>query len=265
MHRIFFMHELANAQTAAHKKISYTRFVNFSTLKSSSNLIVRSLCTWYYTSTMDNAGQSSGQQSSSQTEEHTLVQFPNPQPASSSVTNQPMVPKPVQTVTQPPVPPSPQPIPQQTPAMNQPVPSIPILQPEEKQQEEISSAKFKESSPLPSVSKAMEWMTPTETPVNIEPAVEKVGIKEVSHAPQLTNDHKQAGLREAKESRVGCCDCVRAYIKYQITHDQTKITISYKRHAFLQKASSSMVWLAYLILKNYQFLEKKEKEEKNKK
>lgn len=265
MHRIFFMHELANAQTAAHKKISYTRFVNFSTLKSSSNLIVRSLCTWYYTSTMDNAGQSSGQQSSSQTEEHTLVQFPNPQPASSSVTNQPMVPKPVQTVTQPPVPPSPQPIPQQTPAMNQPVPSIPILQPEEKQQEEISSAKFKESSPLPSVSKAMEWMTPTETPVNIEPAVEKVGVKEVSHAPQLTNDHKQAGLREAKEavSAAAIASAPTSNIKLPMTKQKSQSVI--KGPAFLQKASSSMVWLAYLILKNYQFLEKKEKEEKNKK
>lgn len=212
-------------------------------------------------SSPDPIGIQSGPTQPAQTQpgEHTLVQFPKPnnaQPSTQTPVQQPVAPTPV---TSQPVPTEPAaPIPSATPTSSQMPQSVPP-------QEEISTGKFKESAPMSPIAKNTEYIAPAEAPVNLESSVEQTGVKEVSQMPQLTNGHKHAGLREAKEA-VPVAPIVNAStsnIKLPMTKQKAQSIV--KGPAFLQRASSSMIWLAYLMLKNYQYLEKKEKEEKNKK
>lgn len=195
----------------------------------------------------------SAQSGQPQAGEHTLVQFPKSQPSGVQTSSQPS------PVTSQPIPTEPAaPIPSATPTSSQMPQSVPL-------QEEISTGKFKESAPMSPVVNTAEYIAPSETPVNLESSIEKTGVKEISHMPQLRDDHKQAGLREAKEA-IPVGPIVNASTSnIKLPMDKQKAQSVVKGPAFLKKASSSMVWLAYLILKNYQYLEKKEKEEKNKK
>jgi hypothetical protein len=124
------------------------------------------------------------------------------------------------------------------------------------------SGMSKEAEPMPSLSPDIaEIVKATETPVELEPDVEAAGVKEVQHAPKLTQQDISAGIQAAKESVPVGAKYTPPATKLQVAREDAEQAT--KKPLILQDASQSDVWLKLLWLKYYEMSDKKEHEDKN--
>ena len=167
---------------------------------------------------MDDQNQQSGQgiQPQQPAQEQTLVQFP--QSSNSAAHPQNQVPTQPQSVPPPSTPPA------------------------------------KEQEPLPSPA-TTEWIAPSEKSVEIEPEVERAGVKETSAALKLSTEEKIAGLEEAMES-VPVQKAPVQKIHYPIPIEDAEKEV--KGPLIFKNTGNAMLWLAMLVIRQFKMKGKKE-------
>jgi len=120
------------------------------------------------------------------------------------------------------------------------------------QQQQPGGGQQKESEPLPAISTLKELIPPVEH-IELEPEVEGAGVEVVSATPQVTPQAKQAGLSLAKET----LPVIQESPKFKNLMTLEQIHELIKGKFLFKDTSKPMLWLALLLLKQYQMEKQK--------
>lgn len=116
-----------------------------------------------------------------------------------------------------------------------------------------SGSLVKEAEPMPSVSKPIEMIKPAEVPVELPKEVEAVGVKEIKQTPTIPEEVKKLGV-----ASVGAATPVSTqptgFVKLPMTQQQAQAKI--KGNFLFKNPSESFLWLAMLIVRQFQMKEK---------
>ncbi len=126
----------------------------------------------------------------------------------------------------------------------QPVPTTPVMP---------SGSLVKEGEPIPSISKPVEMIKPTEAPVELPKEVEAAGVKEVKPTPTIPEEVKKLGVQEAPAATPVKTE-PSGFIHLPMTKQQAQAKI--KGNFLFKNPSESFLWLAMLIVRQFQMREK---------
>ncbi len=100
--------------------------------------------------------------------------------------------------------------------------------------QEMISVPNKEVEPVP----VSEYVRPSETEIRIDKELEEAGLKKTEETPKLTNEHKDLGIEHTQQ-----IETQQKKINLPIPEDEVE-QIEKK-----EKSSSSIKWLASLVIK----------------
>lgn len=113
----------------------------------------------------------------------------------------------------------------------------------------------KEQEPFPTKVVAPELISPSEQPVELEPDVKEAGVSEVAQTPNIPDDLVQAGV-QATPPLPSVATVQKPSIKMPISLDKAeKIT---KGSFLFKNPSSSLLWLALVVLRQLRMKKKQE-------
>jgi len=113
----------------------------------------------------------------------------------------------------------------------------------------------KEAEPRPSV-KTSEFIKPTEAPIELTPEVEKAGVREVPQAPKVSESAKAAGISHAPVA-TPVQQMPTGFVQLPMTQSQAQAQV--KGNFLFKNPSESLLWLAMLIIRQFQMKQKEEK------
>jgi hypothetical protein len=116
-----------------------------------------------------------------------------------------------------------------------------------------SAPPLKEQEPFPAKQLVPEVIAPSEQPVEIEPELEQAGVSESAPAPIIPEEVKQAGVIASQPAPAVV---VTPVIKTPI--DPVKAQKITKGWFLFKNPSSSLLWLAMLVLRQLRLKEKEQ-------
>jgi len=126
-------------------------------------------------------------------------------------------------------------------------------QPQE-QPEEATTGLPKELEPFPLKPSAGELLSPSEQPVEIEPDVEQAGVVETPQAPKISEELKKVGVATPPAPATPLQAPQGLPLKSPIAREKAE---ELAKGSFLFKnPSSSLLWLAMLVLRQLRIKEK---------
>ncbi|HEX8965236.1 MAG TPA: hypothetical protein VF820_02285 [Patescibacteria group bacterium] len=111
----------------------------------------------------------------------------------------------------------------------------------------------KEAEPMPSVLKPVETVKPAEAPVELPKEVEAAGVKEIKSMPQIPQEVRQLGVQHAAAATPVSTQ-PSGFIKLPMTKEEAQAKV--KGNFLFKNPSESFLWLAMLIVRQFQMKEK---------
>lgn len=117
----------------------------------------------------------------------------------------------------------------------------------------------KELEPMSSLSTVTEQLQPVEQHIELEPEVEAAGVEAAVSEPKITQEEKDNGVKLAKEAAVVEQEPVNQ-VQFPLSMAQAQQIV--KGQLVTKDTSNPMLWLALLIIRQYQMHEKQKEKVK---